>query len=90
MTATIAEEERAARKKHRDLEKARRHAATARERDYRARLRAAVGESKHLNPRCHCDFTGVTSRAGLVALGGGCTDPYFVCPRLDAVRRRMG
>jgi hypothetical protein len=86
----VAAEERAAVQQHRNLTRAQRAAARARERDYRERLRRAIRDFRHLNSRCRCDFTGVKSREDLTAMSGGCTDPNYVCPRLDAVRRKMG
>lgn len=92
MTATATtprEEERAALERHRNLQRAQRAAATQRERDYARRVREAAADTRAAHPRCSCDFRGVRSREELVSMGAGCT-AYYVCPRLDAVRRRLG
>lgn len=39
--------------------------------------------------RCHCELRAGMTRAELDTLGAGCKDPYFVCPALDAYRRRV-
>lgn len=38
---------------------------------------------------CHCDFEGITDAVKLTKMGGGCKDPQFACPVLDAVRREV-
>jgi hypothetical protein len=38
---------------------------------------------------CKCGITEATTRSEIRALGQGCTDGW-VCPVLDAVRRRIG
>ena len=83
-------EEREAMRQHRHMERMRKAADTAAHRAYREKLRGVLAETRANHKRCRCNFTGVRDREGLVAMSGGCTDPYYVCPRLDAVRRRMG
>ena len=63
-----------------------RQAAIARAK--REQLRSAISETAHLH--CRCGLNKRTTRADLDALGGGCTMPAYCCPRLDAVRRRVG
>lgn len=86
----VMQEEREAMRKHRHMERMRKAADTATQRAYREKLRAVLAETRANHKRCRCDFTGVRDREGLIAMGGGCTDPNHVCPRLDAARRRMG
>jgi hypothetical protein len=88
--AALVAEEREARERHRRLERARRARAAAVERERRQRLAAAIAETLKRWPGCRCELrTAMTSRE-LRDLGGGCTHPLWVCPRLDAVRRRVG
>lgn len=52
-----------------------------------------LAETLDRHARCRCENLGL--HAGfpvreLWRLEAGCTRPYFVCPRLDAVRRRYG
>lgn len=63
-----------------------RQAAIARAK--RDALRTAIAETAHMH--CTCGLNSRTTRADLDALGGGCTMPSWACPRLDAVRRRVG
>jgi hypothetical protein len=51
---------------------------------------AKVIESILENPRaasCRCGLHAQMSPAEIRALGGGCTEPMYVCPNLDTVRR---
>lgn len=86
---TAQEEERRARKQHRDLERARRAAKAKREREYREKLRGVVRDTRAKHPRCKCNFHGVKSADELRKMGSGCTDPNYTCPRLVAVRAKM-
>ena len=83
------EEERQAREHLRRVQKAQRAAAQQRESEYARRLREAATETRAAHPRCRCDFRGVRSRDALREMGAGCTE-FYVCPRLEGVRRRMG
>ena len=87
---TVALEERAARRQHRTLERAQRASRAALARRWREQLREAVRATRSSNPSCRCHLAGVRTREDLAGLEGGCTMPLFACPRLDAVRRRMG
>lgn len=84
---TPRQEEREARELHRRMERMRRQAERKRETDWQRRLREALAEIP--KGTCRCNLRGVHSRGDLYALGGGCTAPNFVCPRLDGVRRRV-
>lgn len=87
-TTTPRDEERAARERLRQLERARKAAA----RKHQARLAAIIREEL-ARPRarsCRCGLTARTTQADLAALGAGCTAGRWVCPTLDAVRRRLG
>ena len=92
MTATDPrEEERAAREKHRQLDRARRKAQSKREKETQSKL-AGIVRDELARPRaraCRCGITPRTTRAELAALGAGCTSGRWVCPTLDAIRRRM-
>lgn len=87
--ADVQSEEREVLARHRRLERARAKAAKVAERAWRQRLREAARETRARHPRCRCDFRGVQTRQELTGMVG-CCDPMFVCPRLDAVRRKMG
>jgi hypothetical protein len=39
---------------------------------------------------CQCPITPSNTREELRALGAGCTAGRWVCPTLDAIRRRLG
>ncbi|MGH2883991.1 MAG: hypothetical protein ACRDPA_15065 [Solirubrobacteraceae bacterium] len=81
-------EERAARQRIRAIQRAR--AAKAK---LDARRRAAVIREELARPRgkeCHCPITPNSTLEDLLALGAGCTAGRWVCPTLDAIRRRLG
>ena len=82
------EDERRARARQRGLAKAHRATRDASVRQQRAAITAAL----RAVPRgqCRCELRPGMTRTDLAALGGGCMMPAFVCPRLDAVRRRVG
>jgi hypothetical protein len=90
----VRAEERATIARHRQLDRARARAITQAERTFRNRVRTLAAELRHLNPHCRCDLRGVHNSRELRALDGGCTTlrdgPGWVCPLLDAIRRRMG
>lgn len=90
----IRAEERAARARHRGLERAQRASRTASERAFAQKVRDLAAGLRHLNPHCRCELRGVHNARELRALNGGCTaeadGPGWVCPLLDAIRRRMG
>ena len=86
--ATPQNEERAARKRLRAIRRA--HAAKAKA---DASRRAAVIREELGRPRakeCHCAITPSSTLEDLLALGAGCTAGWWVCPTLDAIRRRLG
>jgi hypothetical protein len=90
MTAatTSRDEERIARDRLRAIERAR----AARVRAI-ARRRAAVIREELARPRaevCRCQITPGSTPEQLRQLGAGCTAGRWVCPTLDAIRRRLG
>lgn len=94
---TPLEEERAARGRHRQLTRARKAAERKRAKEAQSKL-ATIIRDELAKPRarsCSCGLTPRTTQAELAALGAGCTAGRngragYVCPTLDAVRRRMG
>jgi hypothetical protein len=93
ITATTPqEEERAARKRQRDLDKLRKGAEHAREREAGTKLAGIIRDELARNRACRCGITPRTTWAQIQALGEGCTHRYngYICPTLDAIRRRMG
>lgn len=86
---TPKEEESAAIRKAKRAEKARKAAAQAADRERRSKLTGVIRDTKKQYPSCKCDLRSGMSRAELIALGSGC-HKNFVCPRLNAVRRKMG
>lgn len=81
-------DERAARRRHADAELQRgRQRAAARAR--REKLKVALRETRERFPRCTCELHLDITAEQLRALGAGCAAGRWVCPRLDAVRRRM-
>lgn len=83
-------EERAARDELRRVRRLQAGAAQARRRAWRQQLRNAVRDTGGRWPECRCDLRGVTTADQLHSMGCGCTDPFYCCPRLDAIRRRVG
>jgi hypothetical protein len=84
-------EERAAREQQRHLERMRREAERKREQEASSKLATIIREEM-ARPRaraCRCGITPRTTRAQLDAMGAGCTAGRWVCPCLDAIRRRM-
>ena len=58
-----------------------------------ARRRAEVIHEELARPRaeeCRCPITSHSTLEQLLALGAGCTAGQWVCPTLDAIRRRLG
>lgn len=81
-------EERAARDRLKAIERARRAKAKT-----NARRRADLIREELARPRakdCRCPITPATTPGQLRALGAGCTAGQWVCPTLDAIRRRLG
>ena len=81
-------EERAARDRLKAIERAR--AANAKT---NARRRADVIRDELARPRakhCRCPITPASTLEQLRELGAGCTAGQWVCPTLDAIRRRLG
>ena len=88
VATTPQSEERAARERIRAIQRARAAKAKA-----DARRRAAVIREELARPRakdCRCPITPESTLEDLLALGAGCTAGRWVCPTLDAVRRRLG
>jgi hypothetical protein len=85
---TPRSEERAARERVRAIQRAR--AAKAK---LDARRRGAVIREPLARPRakdCRSPITPDSTLEDLLALGAGCTAGRWVCPTLDAIRRRLG
>ena len=91
MSTTPQEEERAARKQHRQLDRARKEAARQREKEAQGKLAAIIREdlAKPRAKECRCGLTPRTTRQQLTLLGAGCTAGRWVCPVLDTIRRRL-
>ena len=90
MTASTSpeNEERAARERLKAIERARAANAKA-----NARRRADVIRDELARPRaedCRCPITPASTIEQLRALGAGCTAGRWVCPTLDAIRRKLG
>jgi hypothetical protein len=88
MIAELRAEERAAAEALRRGRRLARAAAEARERAWRARLAEELRATRAAYPRCRCDLRRGMTAEELRALAG-CKDPYYVCPRLDRVRRHL-
>ena len=87
-STTPKNEERAARDRLKAIERARAANAKA-----NARRRADVIRDELARPRakdCRCPITPASTLEQLRALGAGCTAGRWVCPTLDAIRRRLG
>jgi len=85
---TPRSEKRAARERVRAIQRAR--AAMAK---LDARRRGAVIREELARPRakdCRCPITPDSTLEDLLALGAECTAGRWVCPTLDAIRRRLG
>jgi hypothetical protein len=90
-TKTPRQEERDAKQQERQLERARAAAADKREKEARTKLGNIIREEMAL-PRwkqCRCGITLRTTRAEINAMGAGCTAGRWVCPTLDAIRRKL-
>jgi hypothetical protein len=88
LDTTPKTEERAARQRIRAIRRARAAKAKA-----DAGRRAAVIRDELGRPRakeCRCPITPDSTLEDLLALGAGCTAGRWVCPTLDAIRRRLG
>jgi len=86
--ATPKSEERAACQRIRAIRRARAAKAEA-----DAGRRATVIRDDLARPRakaCRCPITSDGTLEDLLALGAGCTAGRWVCPTLDAIRRRLG
>lgn len=82
------EEERRARRRHLALERARAGKARA---DAQRRAQIIREElARQRSEPCSCPITPATTPQQLRALGAGCTAGRWVCPTLDAIRRRLG
>jgi hypothetical protein len=91
MAADPRAEEQAARARHRQLERARREAERKRQKEASSKLATIIREEL-ASPRardCRCGITVRTTRAEIAAMGAGCTAGRWVCPTLDAIRRRL-
>jgi hypothetical protein len=87
-STTPKNEERSARERLKAIERARAANAKA-----TARRRGDVIRDELARPRaedCRCPITPASTVEELRALGSGCSAGRWVCPTLDAVRRRLG
>lgn len=84
----VRAEERSARARQRQADLAARKAERRRWREWCDRLAGVILETR--TQSCRCELRATMTRGELEGLGAGCTDPHFVCPRLNTVRRRMG
>lgn len=87
-STTPKNEERAAHERLKAIERARAANAKA-----TARRRADIIRDELARPRakdCRCPINPATTIEELRALGAGCSAGRWVCPTLDAVRRRLG
>jgi hypothetical protein len=87
-STTPKNEERAARDRLKAIERARAANAKA-----NARRRADVIRDELARPRakdCRYPITPASTIEEVRALGAGCTAGRWVCPTLDAIRRRLG
>lgn len=95
VTGAAREEERAARARLRQMERMRRSAERSRARERESKLRMVIREELARRPSCTCPITPSSTMAEIMAMGSGCTAGShghggYVCPCLDAIRRRMG
>lgn len=87
-SSTPQSEERAARQRLRTIRRARAAKAKA-----DAGRRATVIRVELARPRAkerRSPITSASTLTDLVVLGSGCTAGRWVCPTLDAIRRRLG
>ncbi len=87
-STTPQAEERDARNRQRAVKRARAGKARA-----DTRRRAEIIREQLADPRateCRCPITPASTPVELQALGAGCTAGRWVCPTLDAIRRRIG
>jgi len=83
-STTPKNEDRAARDRLKAIER-----ASAANVKASARRRADVIRDE-LAKDCRCPITPASTIEELRALGAGCTAGRWVCPTLDAIRRRLG
>lgn len=87
-------EERDATARYRRGKRLARRRLDALQRDQATRRRRvieqAVRDAQRAGERCRCELHPGMTDGELRALEGGCTDPWFCCPVLDRVRRRLG
>lgn len=82
--STPEEEERQALRKAADAERRRKQAEAAR----RVKLAKAITETGRKYPECRCNLTSKTT-IDKIATMRSCTDPRWVCTRLDSIRREF-
>ncbi|MHB1572090.1 MAG: hypothetical protein ACYC0H_23190 [Solirubrobacteraceae bacterium] len=87
-SSTPQREERATRERLRAIRHARAAKAQADARRRAAVIRAELARSRAKD--CRCPITPDSTIEDLRALGAGCTAGQWVCPTLDAIRRRLG
>lgn len=63
--------------------------AASRARSEKERMWDAIQDTRTMNVKCRCELRKGMTREDVRGLGAGCT-VFYVCPRLDSVRRRMG
>lgn len=82
------QEERAALRRARALQRANKVKARNDARRARTALRAALSSTRKRYPACRCELAVDVPLAQLRSMEGCC--PRYVCPRLDAVRMALG
>lgn len=87
-STTPQADKRDARRRQRSLERARAGKAKGENRRRAEIIREALADPRA--KECRCPITPASTPAELQALGAGCTAGRWVCPTLDAIRRRLG
>lgn len=90
-TDTVRDEERAARQAHREQQRRQRDRNRDRDKAQQTTLAQVIREELD-RPRarnCTCGISTRTTKNELMAMGAGCTAGQYVCPVLDAIRRRI-
>jgi hypothetical protein len=85
----VRHEERDAWRHQREAERLARFGRAVASRRRRESIAQAIREAP-ADKHCRCALRAGMGDDDLSALGAGCTAPRYVCPRLDAVRRRVG
>lgn len=91
LMATPKEEERAAREQARRLAKLQKGKQKAAEKAAKQTRATIIRDelAKDRARRCRCGIRATMTAKDLTDLGAGCTAGMYVCPTLDAIRRRI-